>query len=48
MAKEEQNTPATPEDKKSKAVLFIVIGTLMVLGFGVLLVTKLRISKMSI
>lgn len=29
-------------------VLFIVIGTLMVLGFGVLLVTKLRISKMSI
>ena len=29
-------------------VLFIVIGTLMVLGFGVLLITKLRISKMSI
>ena len=29
-------------------VLFVVIGTLMVLGFGVLLVTKLRISKMSI
>ena len=29
-------------------VLFIVIGSLMVLGFGVLLVTKLRISKMSI
>ena len=29
-------------------VLFIVIGSIMVLGFGVLLVTKLRISKMSI
>ena len=29
-------------------VLFITIGSLMVLGFGVLLVTKLRLSKMSI
>lgn len=29
-------------------VLFIVIGSIMVLGFGVLLVTKLRLSKMSI
>ena len=28
-------------------VLFITIGSLMVLGFGVLLVTKLRMSKMS-
>jgi len=28
-------------------VLFITIGSIMVLGFGVLLVTKLRISKMS-
>lgn len=29
-------------------VLFITIGSIMVLGFGVLLVTKLRMSKMSI
>lgn len=29
-------------------VLFVTIGSLMVLGFGVLLVTKLRLSKMSI
>ena len=29
-------------------VLFITIGSIMVLGFGVLLVTKLRLSKMSI
>ena len=29
-------------------VLFMTIGSLMVLGFGVLLVTKLRLSKMSI
>lgn len=29
-------------------VLFIAIGSMMVLGFGVLLVTKLRLSKMSI
>ena len=29
-------------------VLFITIGSMMVLGFGVLLVTKLRLSKMSI
>lgn len=29
-------------------VLFISIGTIMVLGFGVLLVTKLRLSKMSV
>jgi len=28
-------------------MLFVIIGTVMVLGFGVLLVTKLRISKMS-
>ena len=28
--------------------LFIAIGSMMVLGFGVLLVTKLRLSKMSI
>ena len=30
------------------AILFITIGSIMVLGFGVLLVTKLRISKMEI
>jgi len=29
-------------------VLFIAIGSIMVIGFGVLLVTKLRLSKMSI
>ncbi len=29
-------------------VLFLTIGTIMVIGFGVLLVTKLRLSKMSI
>lgn len=29
-------------------VLFVTIGSLMVIGFGVLLVTKLRISKMSV
>lgn len=29
-------------------VLFISIGTIMILGFGVLLVTKLRLSKMSV
>lgn len=29
-------------------VLFMVIGSIMVLGFGVLLVTKLRVSKMTI
>ena len=28
-------------------MLFVIIGSVMVLGFGVLLVTKLRISKMS-
>ncbi|MCI7484885.1 MAG: flagellar basal body-associated protein FliL [Helicobacter sp.] len=40
MAKEEQNAPATPEDKKSKVVLFIVIGV------GVLLVLLLAIIAM--
>lgn len=29
-------------------ILFLTIGTIMVIGFGVLLVTKLRLSKMSI
>ena len=29
-------------------VLFVTVGSIMVLGFGVLLVTKLRLSKMSI
>ena len=29
-------------------VLFITVGSIMVLGFGVLLVTKLRLSKMDI
>ena len=29
-------------------VLFILIGSLMVLGFGVLLVTKLRMSKVAL
>ena len=29
-------------------VLFIAIGSLMVLGFGVILVTKLRMSKMAL
>ena len=35
-----------PETGGIGTMLFVTIGTLMVLGFGVLLVTKLRISKM--
>ena len=29
-------------------MMFIAVGTMMILGFGVLLVTKLRMSKMTI
>ena len=36
-----------PETGGIGTMLFITIGSIMVLGFGVLLVTKLRISKMS-
>lgn len=37
-----------PSTGGAGTVLFITIGSLMVLGFGVLLVTKLRMSKMNI
>jgi len=36
-----------PETGGMGTILFITIGSIMVLGFGVLLVTKLRMSKMS-
>ena len=37
-----------PDTGGMGTVLFVTIGMMMVLGFGVLLVTKLRLSKMSI
>lgn len=45
-----ENTTGTmlPSTGGMGTVLFITIGSIMVLGFGVLLVTKLRLSKMSI
>lgn len=44
------NTTGTllPSTGGMGTVLFITVGSIMVLGFGVLLVTKLRISKMEI
>lgn len=44
------NTTGTllPSTGGMGTVLFVTIGSIMVLGFGVLLVTKLRISKMEI
>ncbi|MGN1371687.1 MAG: SpaH/EbpB family LPXTG-anchored major pilin [Candidatus Coprovivens sp.] len=44
------NTTGTllPSTGGMGTVLFVTIGSIMVLGFGVLLVTKLRLSKMSI
>lgn len=45
-----ENTTGTilPSTGGMGTVLFLVIGSIMVIGFGVLLVTKLRMAKMSI